>query len=647
MAVSKMKKLSAFVSRGDLNAVIAELMELRCVEVAEVPEADFSDAHGGEARLVEKSETERKIASIREALALAHKYAKNVKSLLDPKLAADLRRFDDTPEYGEANALLASVLQKGQRLTEIKNEKAKEAAYLASLAPWTPLDVPLSVAETDKTAWLFGSFGGGVRAAQVREALSGLDAEFTALSEGATLCGAVVFYRAEADGVNAALLPLGFIRTAFPASAGTPAEEMRACRARLSALDTEREAVIEELKKDAERTALLEMLSDFEQTRRTALTALEKTGSTKYTALVCGYVPERTQDAVKRALDRYGCAYEFSEIPKGEDAPVELRNNAYARSFEWVLGMYSYPAYGTFDPTAIMSIFYFLIFGLMFADAGYGLLLVLCGFGGIRLLHPKPGMRNFLAMFGWCGFSSIVWGVLFGSYFGDFPLAFMNNMTSLAVIPDTLAVWFDPLQNPMNFLILSLAVGAVHLIAGMAVQFYTLCRDKRTLDALFDIGSWWVLFAGIALLAIASPAGKWVALAGVLLLVLTQGRAQKNPLMKLVKGVGSLYGLISYVSDLLCYSRILALGLASAVIAQVVNILATLGGPSIGGFIAMVAVFVFGHVLNLAINVLGTFVHTSRLQYIEFFGKFFVDGGRPFRPLAPTEDYTYKLKQTK
>lgn len=644
MAVSKMKKLSVFAPRGNLNAVIAELMELRCVEVAEALPEDLAAPLNDNALPVEKSETERRIASIREALALTHKYAKDVKSLLDPKLAADLRRFDDTPEYGEACALLSDVIAAGQRLTEIKNEAAREDTYLASLAPWAALDVPLSFTATEKTDWFLGSFGGGVRADKVRDALSEFDAEFIALSEGATLYGAVICTRVSAEAVGGALLPLGFIRASFPPEAGTPAEETRACLKRREALDTEREAVTERLRAYAKQTALLEMLNDFEKTRLTALLALEKTGSTKYTALICGYVPERTQKAVERALDRYDCAYSFSEIPEGEDAPVELRNNAYARSFEWVLGMYSYPAYGTFDPTAVMSIFYFIIFGLMFADAGYGLLLVLCCFGGIRLLHPKPGMRSFLAMFGWCGFSSVIWGVLLGSYFGDFPLAFMKNMTDLAVIPSTLAVWFDPLQNPMNFLILSLAVGAVHLIAGMAVRFYTLCRAGKALDAVFDVGSWWVLFAGIALLALVPAVGKWVALAGVLMLVLTQGRDKKNLFMKLLSGVGSLYDLISYVSDLLSYSRILALGLASAVIAQVVNILATLGGPSVFGFIAMVAVFALGHVLNLAINVLGTFVHTSRLQYIEFFGKFFADGGRPFRPLAPTEDYTYHRK---
>jgi len=154
-----------------------------------------------------------------------------------------------------------------------------------------------------------------------------------------------------------------------------------------------------------------------------------------------------------------------------------------------------------------------------------------------------------------------------------------------------------------------------------------------------------VLFAGLGLLALKPEIGKWVALMGVAMLVLTQGRAEKNILMKLFKGVGSLYDLISYASDLLSYSRILALGLASAVIAQVVNILATLAGPSVVGFIAMALIFILGHVLNLVINVLGTFVHTSRLQYIEFFNKFFVDGGKPFRPLAPSEEYTYKSEE--
>ena len=192
----------------------------------------------------------------------------------------------------------------------------------------------------------------------------------------------------------------------------------------------------------------------------------------------------------------------------------------------------------------------------------------------------------------------------------------------------------------MGFLIFSLAVGAIHLIAGMAVKFVILCKDGHVWDAIFDIGAYWVLFAGFGLLAIVPEVGKWVAIAGAVFIVLTHGRDAKNIFMKLVKGLLGLYDLINYGSDLLSYSRILALGLSAGIIAQVVNLLGTMGGPTVGGFIMMAFVFVIGHVLNLAINMLGTFVHASRLQYIEFFGKFYEDGGTPFEPALSSEKYT-------
>lgn len=640
-----MKKLSVFALKEDLRPLIAALCKLRCVEISEEALGSAEDGtaleSGGDP--VEKSALERELLQLSDALALLHKYAKHAKSLLDPKECADIMTFDDTPEYGEAKALLSSVLAKTERRAAIKNELSAAENALASFLPFTALDLPLETAGTARCALLLGSFAPGVTAEGVCAALDGLDCDFAPLTaEKNTLTGGVVCLKADLDAVNAALLPLGFIRASFPAGTGTADEAIRRTKAQIGALQNEDEALVESLKTDAERVGLIEMLSDFEKTKLAALEAMAQSGETHYTALVCGYMPERKQAAVEKALAAFDCDCIVEEIPAGEDAPVELCNNGYAKNFEWVLGMYSYPAYGTFDPTFVMSIFYFIIFGLMFADAGYGLMLTLACFGAIRFLKPKPGMRAFLAMFGYCGISSMIWGVLLGSYFGDFPLAYMNHMTALTTVPQTLALWFDPLQNPMNFLILSLGVGAVHLIAGMAVKFYTLCKAGKPLDAVFDIGSWWVLFAGLGLLALKPEIGKWVAIAGVAMLILTQGRAEKNIFMKLFKGVGSLYDLISYASDLLSYSRILALGLASAVIAQVVNILATLAGPSVVGFIAMVLIFIFGHVLNLVINVLGTFVHTSRLQYIEFFNKFFVDGGKPFKPLAPSDEYTYK-----
>jgi V/A-type H+-transporting ATPase subunit I len=133
----------------------------------------------------------------------------------------------------------------------------------------------------------------------------------------------------------------------------------------------------------------------------------------------------------------------------------------------------------------------------------------------------------------------------------------------------------------------------------------------------------------------------WIVLGvGALMIVATYGRAQKNPIMRIAMGFKGLYDLINYASDLLSYCRILALGLASAVMAQVFNLLATMGGPTPVGFVLLVAVLIVGHVLNIAINLLGAFVHTSRLQYLEFFGKFFEDGGVGFVPATPSEEYS-------
>jgi V/A-type H+-transporting ATPase subunit I len=287
----------------------------------------------------------------------------------------------------------------------------------------------------------------------------------------------------------------------------------------------------------------------------------------------------------------------------------------------------------------------------MFADAGYGLVLMVACFGLVRWCHPGEGMKRFLLMFGYCGISCFIFGVLFGAYFGNFPLSFMENvlgtpvnqLPNLSLLPTeaaNLAILFDPLQSPMGFLLVSLGMGALHLVAGMAVKAFILCRAGKPLEALFDICTYWLLFAGIGVLFVDQTLGLWLTVGGVASIVLTQGRRKKGLLAKLTGGLLGLYDLINYASDLLSYSRVLALGLAAGVIGQVINTIATLKGGSVVGIILMIVVFIIGHLLNLVINVLGSFVHTSRLQYIEFFNKFYEDGGTPFTPMTPSERFT-------
>jgi V/A-type H+-transporting ATPase subunit I len=229
-------------------------------------------------------------------------------------------------------------------------------------------------------------------------------------------------------------------------------------------------------------------------------------------------------------------------------------------------------------------------------------------------------------------------GVLFGGYFGDLPLAIWRWYSD--DVPKSLAIIADPVLDSLLFMIIGIAVGAVHLIVGMIIKFNIVRKQESWLTAILDVGSWWVLFAGIGLVFVLPSVGLWVLIAGAVGIFMGGAVAEKNWMKKPFTGLLRFYDVINYASDLLYYSRILALGLTSAVIAQVVNILGTMMGPSIPGFIVLVIAFVLGHALNIGLNVMGTFVHSARLQYVEFFGKFFEDGGRAFDPVKPTSKYT-------
>ncbi|MBR6709487.1 MAG: hypothetical protein IKL84_07410 [Clostridia bacterium] len=635
-----MKKLTVFAHAVDADRLIRRLMRCRCVDVEQVDEEGF-DRISCE---LEAAEQERKLSRIRESLVLLHKHAAKA-SLVKPQQEVSYAAFVENGHAASAWRVVERTAQIAERQTEIRAERNRAETRRASLAPWIGCDLPLAFSGTRNTRLIYGSFPGSADREYLRDSLAhdGVHLEIIGADER-ILYAALIFHRDDEDAIGQRLNELGFSRIVQRDEDEVPRRAIEKIVHTLQELEKEEAALSEELQQLADVCPAVEVLADLESTTLTTIRTKEKMLCSPQSVMLRGWLPEGAEKKVSSMLEKCEVAYEIADPEPDDDPPVLLQNNPFSVNFEWVLGMYAYPRYGTFDPTLVMSIFYFIIFGIMFADVGYGLLLVLTCFGGIALLKPKPGMKRFLAMFGYCGFSSIAWGVVFGAYFGDLPKMFATNMLGINP-PENIALWFDPLQDPMTFLILSLAIGAVHLIAGMAVQFYLLCRKGKWADALMDVGSWWVLFAGLALLFLNPTVGMWLTIAGVACIVLTQGRAKKGIVGRLIGGVIKLYDLVSYLSDLLSYSRILALGLAAGVIAQVVNILGTLKGGTVVGYLLFIVVFLIGHLLNLVINVLGTFVHTSRLQYIEFLNKFYEDGGRPFAPALPTEVYSVEKSE--
>ncbi|MBO5938240.1 MAG: V-type ATP synthase subunit I [Clostridia bacterium] len=652
MSVSNMKKLTVFAHRDEVDDLLRRLVHLRCVEfrTLEPPKGRLSmvrcnfDA--------QRSELEASLSQIGEALAVLSPCSQKKRSLIRPKQKI---RFDDFRADGSearARETVSRALRIAARKNEVKLEEARARAKIYAAFPYRSYDLPLGFSETEKTDLLLGVIPAKTDLETLGKKLYSAGAVAELISEN--LGGkyiSVIFCKNDAESVGTVLSEYGFVRASFRGVEQTAEEQLLEAEATIHRLLKERGDLNQELIRLAESMEEVEVLYDLEATELTATIQKQKMVASERTVMLCGWVPERTEERVSELLEKYACAYEISVPDPDDKPPVFLQNNRFAENFEWVLEMYSYPAYGRFDPTLIMSIFYFIIFGIMFADAGYGLILMLACFGGVKLLKPGKGMERFLKMFGYCGISCVIFGVLFGAYFGDLPLAIMRNMMgmseeqlpNLALLGSSapnVALLFDPLQNPMGFLVVSLAVGAIHLIAGMAVRFVILCKEGQALDAILDIGLYWLLFAGIGLIFLFPTVGLWTTVAAAVLIVLTHGRAEKNLVMKLLKGLLGIYDLISYASDLLSYSRILALGLAAGVIGQVVNILGTMGGPTVVGFFALIVAFAIGHLLNIAINVLGTFVHTSRLQYIEFFNKFYEDGGVPFEPAVPSDKYT-------
>ena len=340
-----------------------------------------------------------------------------------------------------------------------------------------------------------------------------------------------------------------------------------------------------------------------------------------------------------------GAAVTMEDAVEDEILPVAFQNNAIVSPVEEITASYSMPGKDDIDPNPLMAFFYYWFFGMMFSDAGYGLLMMaVCGVLGFSNIL-EAGKRRMLRMFFWCGVSTTVWGIAYGSFFGDLIGTVSKTFGSGKV--EFTPVLIDPVNQALELLIISVAFGMVHILAALFVKLYKLWKKGDKEAAVYDVGFWIGVLAGISIFAIGMAIGNSaVKYTGIILvaasgigIVLTGGRDKKSFIMRFFSGILSLYDITGFVGDILSYSRLMALGLATGVIASVVNVLGSLGGNSLLGVVMFIVISIFGHSLNFAINMLGAYVHTNRLQYVEFYQKFYEGGGRRFRPLKMETKY--------
>ncbi len=647
--INKMKKLTLVAAKSDIDSIANELLWLSSVEISSMDEkaAEHLQAYDPSLDIISAEQKKAALAEAIDALAVygvGKKKKKESKSFSRQSFEKLSEKLDD------AQSVCEKVKMHLSTIASLRSDINRQESEIANLSPWKKLDIPLSLEETRSTAVIKGTLPQGTKFEELSETL---EKSFAAVvgktgDSPSFTCIYVICMQDRKDEVISELLKYGFTKASFAGYDGLCSDEIARLTTEKEALEKEIEQNKDALRQYAASRGELENAYDYLNYRIDRLKIKSNVMCTEFTGILQGWLPVYAIPRLEKKLSAYECFFEVEDPKEDEQVPVMLSNTPFASPFESIIAMYAYPKYGSFDPTFIMSIFYAIIFGLIMQDVGYGLLLVIGCPLLIKLMNAKGGTKKMLKAFTICGFFTMLTGLMFGGYFSDLPLQIAQNWFGVEAdsLPE-LALLFNPVENNMGFLILSLGIGALHLVTGMLISAYMMVRDGNVFGAIFDVGSWLVLFAGLGLLLAVPSVGMWVAIAGAAMLILTQGRASKSIVGKFFKGLYSLYDIINYMSDLLSYSRIFALGLSGAIIGQVMNILGTLAGNSVVGIIAFIAIFAVGHALNLALSLISAFVHTARLQYIEFFGKFYVDGGNPFKPASVNTKYSEITEEAK
>ena len=682
MAIVKMQKLGLCAAKTHRKEILETLQQLGVMDIdnqyiqdSELEQTDTRTA---------MTTFEKNAATLDEVLRLLKTYA-NVSSgggLFSEPEKVSKEKFDGIVERQNRFMRHAGrILDAEKEIAEAKGIIKKDENQIIALQPWVSLDIPMGLRGTRLMRTLVGQMPGTWTAESIYAvAIQGLGAaneeekdqpdEFPVevkiiSAENGVTNVVVMCLRRDRDQVRANLRSAGFAPPPGDEK-GLPSERIEYYEKDIAAQSEKIAELEKKISSYADEAGDFRIAADYYRTRAEKYRLLATIPQSENMFFLEGWVPADKAEPLKKLLeDKYEALVEFEEIREDETEPTLLSNNRFSESAEGVLEAYGLPTHGRIDPTTVMSFFYVFFFGMMLSDAGYGLVMTI---GCAVLLLKKPGMadgmKKMLKLFFWCGLSTTFWGFMYGGFFGD--AIDVVAKTFFGFTGDTLLkpLWFAPLGNPMRLLIWCMLFGLIHLFAGLAVKGAEYIQQKDFVGFFSDVIAWYMMLTGLVLMLLpsdifASISGqhfvfpgwlsalaKVLAIVGAAVILLMSGRANKNWGVRVALGAYDLYGITSWLSDILSYSRLLALGLATGVIANVINMMASYGGGGVIGAIVFIVVFIFGHLLNLGINALGAYVHTNRLQYVEFFGKFYDAGGKKFNPFKTVSKYV-QVKEEK
>lgn len=665
MAVMQMQRLNLVAMKQNRKAILKRLQEMGALEIDVKLDKSFDVKRVDTSS--DKAVFEKNALVADQALDILNKYVPEKTSLLDSLAGKPLVEHSEYEKTVEDAGFLMeqadSIINCEKEIAKAYGNIQRHENQMEALTPWMGLDIPLDTEGTAKTILFLGMISEALNKEQIQEKLNTknenlgpVEVTVLATDKSVTYASAICL-RKDGTQVEEALREIGFARPSG-LTGGIPTEEEENLKVLIEKEQDYIKQLIGQVEAYAKYRTQLKLVSDYYLMKAGRYEVLGTLPETDATFAVSGYIPAVHAQAVAKELEEcFGAAVSLEGIGKKEQPPVLLKNNAFSNSVDGVLASYGLPKKGEIDPTTIMSFFYVFLFGLMLSDAAYGAIVAIgCGVLILKFPRMEESLRKALKMFLWCGISTLFWGIMFGGYFGDLVNVITRNYFGNEItIP---ALWFVPLNDPMRLLIYSLLFGVIHMFVGLALKGYMCLKQKDIKGFVCDVLSWFMFLIGLILILLPSTIFESIAqmdfnfppfmstvslalaVAGALIILVMSGRRKKKKIgLRLALGLYDLYGITSWLSDVLSYSRLLALGLATGVIASVVNQMGSMFGTGVFGTIVFILVFIIGHVFNMAINILGAYVHTNRLQFVEFFGKFYEGGGKPFEPFKAFTKY--------
>ena len=629
-----MKKLTLAALLEHREAILQALQSICAVQLISIGEGEQSSAAA-----------EGRVQRLQSAEELLKPYAG--KAGFGPKPEATRQELEE--DIQPALEICAELEGLQRRIAQNGSDTEKRRLQLGSLLPWADMTDPLeTVRSTASLKVMTGTVPvDGVNALMETGALVQL---YGGEKERAAL---VICPNEEYAGIAPSIRATGFQEKGFGDIRGTASENIQRLRTEIEALEAERAQLEARLAAFAPKREEIRRALDGAAIDRDREQSKEALAHTKTAFLLTGWVREDMTEKVRREIEKITDVYYlgFEDPSEGDAVPTVLKNSRLITPYEAVTNLYSLPAYGTIDGTPLMAPFYFIFFGMMLSDTVYGAVLALGAWAFLKYIKPRGMMENLAKVLLMGGISTIFMGLLFGTCAGvSWPVIFRGT-----ALENTFPI-IDSSADPIAMLALCAAMGIIQMFYAVFIAAYSCIKHRDWAGAIVDNLSWVFIITGLLLMAAPSlglpaalgTAGKWMAIGFAAVVLLFAGRSKKNVAGRLMSGAGKLYDVTSWLGDVLSYARIFALGLSTGVIGLVLNTLcwdmlfaSFKGNPvlMVVGFIIVTVLSVALHAFMMAISTLGCFVHSARLQYVEFFGKFYEAGGKAFTPLRYETKY--------